>query len=94
MEKFPPIDLLESTHSFPGVYQIKAIGSVDDGFENRVISAARSETANDSDVEFTVRTTPGGRHISITLEIKAESAEQVRRIYAKIHQEKGIAYLL
>ena len=40
MEKFPPIDLLESTHSFPGVYQIKAIGSVDDGFENRVISAA------------------------------------------------------
>ena len=94
MEKFPPIDLLESTHSFPGVYQIKAIGSVDDGFENRVISAARSETANDSDVEFTARTTPGGRHISITLEIKAESAEQVRRIYAKIHQEKGIAYLL
>ena len=94
MEKFPPIDLLESTHSFPGVYQIKAIGSVDDGFENRVISAARSETANDSDVEFTVRTTPGGRHISITLELKAESAEQVRRIYAKIHQEKGIAYLL
>ena len=94
MEKFPPIDLLESSHTFPGIYQIKAIGSVDDDFEARVIAAARSETASDSDVEFTVRQTPGGRHISITMEVKVETADQVRRIYAKIHQEKGIAYLL
>lgn len=94
MEKFPPIDLLESSHTFPGIYQIKAIGSIDDDFEARIIAAARSETESESDVAFTVRATPGGRHIAITLEVKVETADQVRRIYAKIHQEKGIAYLL
>ena len=41
MENLPPIELLESTHSFPGAYQIKAIGVVADDFEARVLAAVR-----------------------------------------------------
>ena len=39
MDHRPSVELLESTHSFPGEYKIKAIGSADDDFESRVVEA-------------------------------------------------------
>ena len=35
----PALELLESTHVFPGVYQIKAIGAMANDFERRVVEA-------------------------------------------------------
>ena len=32
----PSVELLESTHAFPGRYTIKAIGSADDDFEQQL----------------------------------------------------------
>ena len=60
----PSVDLLESTHFFPGVYQIKAIGKAEGDFERRVVDAVVSLLPAASDLDYSVRVTPGGRHIA------------------------------
>ncbi len=52
MDHRPSVDLLESTHFFPGVYIIKAIGRADDDFESRVIEAVCSNLAARSDLDY------------------------------------------
>ncbi|MDX2035379.1 MAG: DUF493 domain-containing protein [Isosphaeraceae bacterium] len=93
MDHAPSLDLLESTHVFPGVYQIKAIGKTDDDFERRVIEAVLGELAAASDLDHNCRSTPGGRHVSVTLDITVQSADQVRQIYARIRECAGLSYL-
>jgi putative lipoic acid-binding regulatory protein len=85
--------LLESTHLFPGVYRIKAIGRSDDGFQQRIIDAVVSLLAAPSDLDYSVRMTPGGRHVALTLDISVQTAEQVRSIYAEIREIAGLTLL-
>jgi putative lipoic acid-binding regulatory protein len=89
----PSEELLESTHAFPGVYQIKVIGIASNGFEDRVVEAVVAELAAASDLDYSVRTTPGGRHVSLTLEISVQTAEQVRTIYDRLRELDGITLL-
>ena len=93
MDHVPSEDLLESTHPFPGTYQIKAIGASDDDFVGRVVEAAASELATPSELDHSVRMTPNGRHVSLTLDITVQSADQVRAIYAKLRDVKGVTLL-
>jgi uncharacterized protein len=93
MDNRPSVELLESTHQFPGTYQIKAIGLADDDFAGRVVSAACAELASPSELDHSIRVTPGGRHVAITLEITVQTAEQVRAIYARIEEVAGITIL-
>jgi uncharacterized protein len=93
MDHRPSLELLESTHFFPGVYQIKAIGMTQDGFEERLVRAVAEELATPSELDYSVRTTPGGRHAAVTLDITVQNAEQVRRIYARIREIEGLTLL-
>jgi putative lipoic acid-binding regulatory protein len=93
MDHRPSVELLESTHLFPGVYKIKAIGAADDDFESRVVEAVCEHLAARSDLDYAVRTTPGGRHVALTLDITVQTAEQVRAIYAQIREVKGLTVL-
>ena len=94
MDHRPSVERLESSHMFPGVYQIKAIGRVEDDFENRVLDAVRGELATPSEVDYSVRTTPGGRHVALTLDVTVQNAEQVRSIYARLGSVKGLRMVL
>jgi uncharacterized protein len=89
----PSEELLESIHVFPGVYQIKAIGNASNDFEGRVVEAVVSELATPSELDYSVRTTPGGRHVALTLEITVQTAQQVRSIYARIREVEGLTLL-
>ncbi len=89
----PSIELLESVHVFPGSYQIRAIGAAADDFAARVIAAVEDEMPAPGDVEHSVRATPNGRHVSVTLDVAVQSAEQVRAIYARIQQVEGLTIL-
>ncbi len=89
----PSVELLESTHLFPGVYRIKAIGRSDNDFEQRVIAAVVSQLAAASDLDYSVRSTPGGRHVALTLDVSVQTAEQVRSIYAEVREIKGLTLL-
>ncbi len=93
MDHRPSVELLESIHSFPGEYKIKAIGLADNDFEGRVVEAACAHLPARSDLDYSVRTTAGGRYIAITLDMTVQSAEQVRAIYAEIHEIKGLTHL-
>lgn len=93
MDKRPSLDLLESTHFFPGIYQIKAIGVTDDDFEVRVVETVVMRLASPSELDYTVRSTPGGRHAAITLDITVQTAHQVREIYAALGELKGLTLL-
>lgn len=94
MDNRPSVDLLESTHTFPGTYQIKAIGVADDDFAGRVLAAATSELAGPSELEHSLRFTRGGRHVALTLELTVQTAEQIRAIYARIQEVGGLRLLL
>lgn len=89
----PSVELLESIHPFPGVYQIKAIGRSANNFEQRVIEAVVGQLAAASDLDYSVRTTRGGRHVALTLDISVQSAEQVRAIYAEVRDLEGLTLL-
>ncbi|QEH34406.1 hypothetical protein OJF2_29450 [Aquisphaera giovannonii] len=89
----PSVELLESTHLFPGVYQMKAIGRTAGDFERRVVEAVVSQLAAPSDLDYSVRSTPGGRHVAVTLDITVQNAEQVRSIYAEVRELEGLTLL-
>ena len=90
----PSEELLESTHSFPSVYQIKAIGADTADFVDRVVDAVLNEVSGPAEVEFTTRSTQSGRHTSVTLDINVQSAHQIREIYARIREVEGLTMLL
>ena len=93
MDNVPSTELLESAHEFPGSYRIKAIGNSEGDFEARVVEAVVSELAGPSELDYSVRTTPGGRHVALTLDMTVQSAEQVRRIYLRVHEVQGLTLL-
>jgi putative lipoic acid-binding regulatory protein len=89
----PSEELLESSHVFPGVYQIKVIGIASNAFESRVVDVVVAELAASSDLDYSVRTTPGGRHVALTLEISVQNAGQVRSLYARLRELEGVTLL-
>jgi len=90
----PSVDLLEAHHSFPGVFRFKAIGDVDGGFEGRVLAAVAGVIPAASDVDVSTRTTPGGRHVALTLDVSVQTAEQVREVYQRLRELPGLKLLL
>jgi uncharacterized protein len=93
MDHRPSVELLESTHHFPGPYRIKAIGAASGDFEGRVVEAVVAELAGPSELDYSVRTTPNGRYVALTLDITVQAAEQVRDIYARIRELEGLTLL-
>ncbi len=93
MDHRPSLELLESVHPFPGTYQIKAIGNSAGGFAERVISAVQEELPTPSELDYSVRNTQSGRHVSLTLDVTVQTADQVRAIYARLQQIEGLTLL-
>lgn len=93
-DALPPADLLESTHTFPGPYTIKAIGRASDDFASRVVAAARAHLTAECELDHSVRSSSGGRRVAITLDLTIQTADQVLRIYAEIGQVEGLTLLI
>jgi putative lipoic acid-binding regulatory protein len=93
MDELPAIELLESTHSFPGPYMFKVIGRASSGFMARTVAAVREAMAADSDPPFRVRETTGGRHIAVTLQPTVQTPQQVLAIYRRLRGLVGLVLL-
>lgn len=93
MSPFPSVEVLEANHRFPGPYLFKVIGKSDDAFVDRTIAAVREELAASVDPPYSVRKTPAGRHVSVTLEVRVSSAQQVLALYRRIMQLTGLVIL-
>ena len=93
MYEQPPLELLESIHTFPGPYLFKVIGKSEGGFMARTVAAVREELALEVDPPFSVRESKGGRHIAVTLEPHVQSAAQVLAIYRRLQAMVGLVML-
>lgn len=93
MENLPSVEILESMHQFPGPYMFKVIGKVERAFVARVIHAVREELQLSSDPPFTLRQTPGGRHVAITLEPHVPSSSSVLAVYRRVRTIEGLVML-
>jgi putative lipoic acid-binding regulatory protein len=89
----PAIELLESTHQFPGSYMFKAIGRSENGFVARTVAAVRDELAAPVDPPFSVREAAGGRHVSVTVNADVETAIQVLAVYRRLQALVGLVVL-
>jgi putative lipoic acid-binding regulatory protein len=89
----PAIELLESTHQFPGSYMFKAIGRNENGFVARTVAAVRDELAAPVDPPFSVREAVGGRHVSVTVNADVETAIQVLAVYRRLQALVGLVLL-
>lgn len=87
-------ELLAAHHEFPGVFRIKVIGSSDNNFAERVVAAAVSELAGPDEVAYSVRSTSGGRHQALSLDLNVRDPEQVLAIYGKLRLVAGLTLLL
>ena len=94
MHESAHLELLESNHRFPGVYQIKVIGSTDGDFGGRVTTAIREGLVVPSEINVKIRTTPDGRHVSLTLDVNVQTAGEVIALYAKIRGVQGVKFVL
>ncbi|MCA9073759.1 MAG: DUF493 domain-containing protein [Planctomycetaceae bacterium] len=94
MNNLPDLELLESTHTFPGNYTFKVIGAADDNFIGRVVAAVRSELEESVEPSFSFRKTSGERHVCVTIEPPVENGEHVLAIYQSLQQVEGLVMLL
>lgn len=93
MHALPALELLESTHQFPGPYLFKVIGRVENGFVARIVAAVRDELAIEIDPPYRVRETAGGRHVSVSLEPTVQTAAEVLAVYRRIQGAEGLVVL-
>ena len=94
MGDIPSIELLESTHTFPGRFIFKVIGRVENGFAARVVAAVREELAHEVDPPHSLREAVGGRHVAVTLEPDIARAEQVLAVYRRVRSITGLVMMM
>lgn len=86
----PNLELLESTHAFPGDYMFKVIGQDDHTLASRVMDAVRHDLPADHEPAMSVRRTASGRHMCVTIEPRVADAHQVLAIYERIYALDGL----
>lgn len=89
----PSREVLEAAHEFPGEYTFKIIGNVEDAFVARVMVAVREELEVNVDPPFTLRQTPSGRHVAITIQPHVDSVYRVLAIYQRLCEVSGLVML-
>ncbi len=94
MTELPAIQLLESTHTFPGPFVFKVIGRLENGFVARVVAAVREEVAGAIDPPYRLRETRGGRHVAITLEPQIDDVHQVLAVYRRVGRIPGVVLMM
>lgn len=94
MLNLPSAELLELRHAFPCTYTFKVIGFADANFTARVIACVRDELQLEQDPPYTLRSSPHGRHIAVTLEPHCQSSRQVLAIYGRLSGMDGLVMLL
>lgn len=80
------LESLETNHEFPGEYTFKAIGSNPDRFVQAVLAAVTEALELATEPPHSVKHTPNGRHVSVTLTLTVESPQQVMKVYDRLQK--------
>jgi putative lipoic acid-binding regulatory protein len=84
----------ESLLEFPCSFPIKAVGRAEPGFESLVIGIVRRHCPGLDAAAVSVRASSGGRWISVTLVVEAESRAQLDAIYLDLTAEERVVWAL
>ena len=88
------MEIDESLLSFPCEFPIKAMGLADNDFDMLVVGLVRKHSSDLRENAVKSRLSNGGRYISVTVTIQAESREQLDRIYLDLTAEKRVLMAL
>jgi putative lipoic acid-binding regulatory protein len=92
--KLPPIELLESTHQFPGPYIFKIITNTDEGTLKNILSVLQTALKLPSLPVYTSRLSESGKHTSLTVELELQKAQEVHLVYEALYKTPGVLLLL
>lgn len=88
------LESIEANHEFPGEYTFKAIGGNPEHFVRLVLEAVSVELDVDGHPPHSVKQTPNGRHISVTLTPIVDSPQHVMLIYQRLQSLDGLVMLM
>jgi len=88
------IETNESPLRFPCEFPIKAMGRADNDFDALVIALIRKHSPDLSEGAVRSRHSKGGRYVSVTVTIQAESRKQLDNIYMDLTAEKRVLMAL
>ena len=84
----------ESPLRFPCQFPIKAMGLAQDDFDLLVVEIVRRHAPDIKEGAVTSRLSRGGKYVSVTVTVEAESREQLDTIYRALHAQKRVLILL
>ncbi len=88
------LESLKTNHEFPGPYTFKAIGGNPQRFAESVLSAIVDELSLPNDPPHSVKHTPNGRHVSVTIALTMESPRDVISVYGRLKALDDLVMLM
>jgi uncharacterized protein len=83
-----------SIFDFPCDFPIKAMGKADDDFDCLVVSIVRNHCPILQEGAVESRLSSGGKYISVTVTIQADSKSQLDKIYEELTAESRVLMAL
>jgi putative lipoic acid-binding regulatory protein len=80
--------------TFPCIFPLKVMGANQDDFETLVVSIIKKHATIATEEVITSRLSRGGRFLSLTVHIHAESQEQLDSIYSKLSAHERVLMML
>ncbi|OGT66624.1 MAG: transcriptional regulator [Gammaproteobacteria bacterium RIFCSPLOWO2_01_FULL_47_190] len=79
---------------FPCEFPIKAMGRADDDFDALVVSIIRRHSPEFTDATVRKRLSRGGKYVSVTVTIQAQSQEQLDKLYMELNTNEQVLMAL
>lgn len=84
----------ESALEYPCEFPVKAMGKTADDFDALVVSIIRKHVPEFKDATVKTRLSRGGKYISVTVTINAQSQEQLDNLYMELSANERILVAL
>lgn len=91
--KAPHRDLLLKHHQFPGPYTIKAFGPGQGAFR-QAVDEALAECGLTEAATLKERASSAGNRVCVTIELAAQSVDQVIELYEALHRIETLQLIL
>lgn len=80
--------------TFPCIFPVKVMGANQDDFESLVLEIIQKHASIATEEVIPPRLSRGGRFISVTVHINAESQDQLDAIYRELSAHKRVLMML
>ena len=82
--QLPSLELLESTHQFPGQFTFKVIGDSRADFTEDALKSTVLALGETREISHSSRTSSAGNHIAVTISVHVKSSHEVHAVYRNL----------